>query len=374
MSSILFVTWDGGGNVPPAVALATELGHRGHTIRFLGHAAQRTALEAAGFEVVPTRHMRPFVGLDRHSPFEMMATFGDRGAGRDLLDACRSHPTDLAVVDAFAFGALDAARRAGIRYVVLEHAHDAYLRRTILGGPMGLNLRLRGLHPRQCLRSAELRLLLTLPELDPVPTPPANLRQVGPVAPWAPREPSGPAVLLSLSTFGFPGQADVLQRLVDATDGLGARVVVTTGPVVDPARLRVRDGVEVHRWLPHAEVMPQMTAMAGHGGHGSTTAALAHDLPLLVLPMDPLTDQPMMGRALAAAGAGRSLSRKASVPAIRDALAALLADGPHRAAAARLGASIRARDAVTEGADALETVLRERGNAAPARGRRAARP
>jgi UDP:flavonoid glycosyltransferase YjiC (YdhE family) len=180
-------------------------------------------------------------------------------------------------------------------------------------------------------------------------------------------------VLLSLSTFGFPGQEAVLQRLIDATAGLGARVVVTTGPVVDPARLRRRADVEVHRWLPHAEVMPQMTAMAGHGGHGSTTAALAHDLPLLVLPMDPLTDQPMMGRAVEAAGAGRRLHRKASVADIRDALAALIADGPHRAAAARLGASIRARDAVAEGADALEAVLREGASAAPARGRRAAR-
>ena len=34
MSEILFVTWDGGGNVPPALGIATELAARGHTVRF----------------------------------------------------------------------------------------------------------------------------------------------------------------------------------------------------------------------------------------------------------------------------------------------------------------------------------------------------
>ena len=38
-------------------------------------------------------------------------------------------------------------------------------------------------------------------------------------------------------------------------------------------------------------------------------------------------------------------------------LAALLADGPHRAAAARLGAAIRANPGATRGADALEAAL-----------------
>ena len=374
MSSILFVTWDGGGNVPPATALARELVRRGHEVRFLGHPSQEERLAAAGFEVVPARHVRRFVGVEPHSPLDMIATFGDRGAGRDLRDATTSRPTDLAVVDAFAFGALAAARRADVPYVVLEHAHDAYYRRTILGGPMGVSLRLRGLRPGRTLRDAALRLLLTLPELDPVPSPPANLLQVGPVAPWSPLTRTGPAVLISVSTFGYPGQAEVLQRLVDATDGTGARVVVTTGPVVDPAELRLRDDVEVHRWLPHSEVMPQMSLMVGHGGHGSTTTALAHELPLLLLPMGSLSDQPMMGRALEAAGAGIALPRDTDVTDLRAAMMTLLADGPHRAAAARLGAAIRATDAVRDGADAVESVLRDRARREPARGRPAARP
>jgi UDP:flavonoid glycosyltransferase YjiC (YdhE family) len=51
VATYLFVTWDGGGNVPPAVAIAAELRRRGHAVRFVGHASQRAALEAHGFEV-----------------------------------------------------------------------------------------------------------------------------------------------------------------------------------------------------------------------------------------------------------------------------------------------------------------------------------
>ena len=52
MAEIVVVTWDGGGNVPPALAIAAELAARGHGIRVLGHRSQRDAIEAAGFTPV----------------------------------------------------------------------------------------------------------------------------------------------------------------------------------------------------------------------------------------------------------------------------------------------------------------------------------
>ena len=38
MGRILFVTWDGGGNVPPVLALADRLRSRGHAVRAMGSA------------------------------------------------------------------------------------------------------------------------------------------------------------------------------------------------------------------------------------------------------------------------------------------------------------------------------------------------
>lgn len=355
MSEILFVTWDGGGNVPPATSVARELQSRGHAVRFLGHARQREPLTAAGFEFVEPAHARRFSALDKNSPFAIMAAFGDTGMGRDLLAAVAARPADLVVIDCLMFGALDAARAAGLRYAVLEHLYDGFHRRGILGGPMGLNLRLRGLRPQRALAAAGARILTTLPELDPVPTPPANLRRVGPVVEVAPRTTdAGPTVLVSLSTFGFPKMGSSLQAVVDATEGLDARVVVTTGPAIDPASLRVRAGVEVHRFVPHVELMPSATLFVGHGGHGSTMQALAHDVPVVLMPMDRMTDQPVVARSLEAAGAGRTVAKNASATALAPVLAGMLADGPHRAAAARLGAGIRALPGAILGADVVE--------------------
>ena len=54
-------------------------------------------------------------------------------------------------------------------------------------------------------------------------------------------------MLVSLSTFAFPGMAECLQRLLDATAALDARVVVTTGPARRPRALRTAANHELHR-------------------------------------------------------------------------------------------------------------------------------
>ncbi|MEP9383896.1 glycosyltransferase [Nocardioides sp. KR10-350] len=364
MAELLFVTWDGGGNVAPALAVARELQARGHRVRFLGHAVQSEELAAAGTEVVPAPHARPFTRASEPSAAGMLAAFADRGLARDLTAELARRPADLVVVDALMFSALDAVRRAGVAYVVLEHFLDSYYEEGCLGSPLAMLLRFRGLAPRTAVRGARARIVTALPELDtrhgarglthvgPVVGP-----VVDPVVGGARRDGYGPAVLVSLSTFGYRGMAEVLQRIVDGTAGLGVRVVVTTGPLLDPARITAYDGVEVHRHVPHTELMPEMSLVVGHGGHGTTMQALAHDLPVLLLPLYARSDQPWVARAVERAGAGRSLPRDSPPAAIAAAAAALLEEGAHRAAAARLGAAIRGMPGAAGGADAVELAL-----------------
>lgn len=362
MAEILFVTWDGGGNVSPALGIGHELRARGHRVRFLGHPAQSESLSVAGMEVLPSHHARAFSGVEPQSPLSLIAAFGDRGMGRDLLAAVADRPAGLVVVDCLMFGALDAARHAGLRYAVLEHFYDDYYEHGCLRGPLGLSLKLRGLAPRRALASAKVRVVTTVPELDQPVRPTPSLVRTGPVvehAPVAPGRYSDQMVLISLSTFAFAGMTDCLQRLIDATARLDARVVVTTGPAVDPADLRVPHGVEVHRFVRHVELMPQASLLIGHGGHGTTMQALAHDLPVVVMPMNDLSDQPLVGKSVENAGAGRVVPKKASVADLACVIATLLADGPHRLAAARLGEAIRSSPGASRGADALEAALHD---------------
>ncbi len=357
MAEIVVVTWDGGGNVPPAFAIAAELAARGHAIRVLGHRSQRGDIEAAGFPAVRAREMREFTVGATHSGRELIATFGDRGTGRDLAAELARHPADLVLVDALTIGALEAVRAGGVRYAVLEHFFDGYYQ-SLLRGPLGLALRARGLRPSRAVRDAAVRVITSLPELDRV-RPSGTVRQVGPVVSWRPRVPAEPTVLVSLSTFGYAGMRERLQQALDACGELPARVVVTTGPHIDPSSLRAPAGVELHRYVPHEELMPRASVVVGHGGHGTAMRALAHDAPVVVLPMDPRSDHRMVGRSIERAGAGRVVPAAAGSEAIAEAVGALLADGPHRVHAARLGARVRASAGAAGAAETLEAALPE---------------
>jgi UDP:flavonoid glycosyltransferase YjiC (YdhE family) len=292
----------------------------------------------------------------------MMALFSDKAIGADTVAEARRVPTDVVVVDCMLIGALRACADAGLTYVTLEHLFDGYLRRGWLKSPMGLAAKAKGLRPRASWDSASLTVVASLPELDPGHArahPDATL-WTGPVlTPPAPHDLGShdPAVLVSLSTYNFAGMAASLQNIVDATAGLDARVVVTTGPVVDPSDLHLSANHEVHRFVPHDLLMPEMSLVIGHGGHATTMRALAHDLPLVVMPMHPLLDQPVVGRRIEAAGAGRMVKKRASAEKLRPVVEELLGDGPHRRAAARLGEEIRRLDGTRAAATRVESLV-----------------
>ncbi|MFL6061561.1 MAG: glycosyltransferase [Marmoricola sp.] len=354
MSTLLFVTWDGGGNVPPLLGIAAEVQRRGHTVHVLGHAAQRDTVTAAGLPFTAYATAPPFTSARNNPPWTLAATWGGAALGRDVLAAASELGADLVVVDCLLPAAMQALRRGGIRYAVVEHLFDGFLTR-LRKGPLGAMVRLHGVRWSEALEGAEARLVASVPRLDPGAgaATPANLAWTGPVVTGSPAAPEEPTILVSLSTYAYSGLRQSLQRVLDACAEQQAKVVVTTGPHVDPAELRLPANAEAHRWVPHAELMPRVSMVVGHGGHSTTMLALTHDLPLLVLPMHPLVDQPMVGAAVEAAGAGRRMAKKSSPKALGPVIAELLGDGPHRAAAARLGAEIRAMDGTAAGAEAV---------------------
>ncbi|WP_326555157.1 glycosyltransferase [Micromonospora sp. NBC_01813] len=364
MSDLLFVTWDGGGNVPPAIGVAAELLSRGHRIRFLGHHQQAAEFESQGFAFTPYQAGRSFSSVEANSPATMISLFSTPGFGRDLLAEVARQPVDLVVIDCLLLSALRSAERAGLRHVALVHCFYEYLRGGWSRGPVGLFARLRGYRPVHSWSAADLTLVATLRELDPAArrSLPKGMLYTGPILPApalpAPVPPARqaeepPAILVSLSTTNFPGQPQALQAILDAVADLPARVIVTTGPAVDPDLLHAPGNAELHRFVPHDEVMPRVSLLIGHGGHATTMRALAHDLP-----MHPMLDQSMVGRAVQDAGAGRLVRKDARPAELRTTIAEVLADDTLRQGAQRLGRQIRDSQGAATAADALESLLR----------------
>jgi UDP:flavonoid glycosyltransferase YjiC (YdhE family) len=87
--------------------------------------------------------------------------------------------------------------------------------------------------------------------------------------------------------------------------------------------------------------------------------------------MHPMLDQPMVARSVEAAGAGRVVGKGATAEELSPVIASLLGDGPHRVAAARVGAEIRSLPGAAGAAERIEGLVPDGAGAPP---RPAARP
>lgn len=164
-------------------------------------------------------------------------------------------------------------------------------------------------------------------------------------------------MLLSLSTVWFDGQQEAMQRILDALGELPVEAIATIDRSIAAEDLRLPPNVQARGFVPHVEVMAQASLAIGHGGHATTMLALAHDLPLLVVPQQPMLDQPMIGEAVAAQGAGIVLTQEASVEELREAIGKLLQDGSYARAAASIGARLRTQDGAARAADRIEALV-----------------
>jgi UDP:flavonoid glycosyltransferase YjiC (YdhE family) len=200
------------------------------------------------------------------------------------------------------------------------------------------------------------QLVFSLPELEGGVSLPDNVRHVGPAfelvddEPWTP--PPGPVVVVNLGTTDM-GERPILQKVLDACAGLDVRVVATVGPHLDPSSFSVPPNAVVTPLRPHATLLPHADLFVGHAGHGGIMAALAHGVPMVLVPLD--RDQPHNASRASAAGAAVIVDTGAPLPAYAGTIDAALRTPSLRDAAARLSQSIAALDGAP--ADEVESLL-----------------
>ena len=327
----------------------------------LGHAVQRAAIERAGLPFTSISRGRDYVSAHPRGTIDgvlgLTALFADRGIAADALDVLERWPADIVVVDCLLWGTLQALEEAAVPVVSLVHSSAAYFERNARG-PVGLLARLRGADAARALRGTSGELVTTRADFEPGPRPDREVH-TGFVWQGAPIEAVAqqrPQVLVSFSTTTFPGQARALQRVLDALGERPVDAIATTG-AVDPSTLRAADNVRIERRIDHSELLPTTSLVIGHGGHATTARALGHGIPLLIMPMHPLMDQPAIGRAVQRLGVGAMLPKSASVSRIQAEVRRLLADSPVQDAARRFGVEVRERDGASVAADALHRLV-----------------
>lgn len=367
---ILFVFAGGSGHAEPLVPLARAATDAGHDVAFGGRPAIVATFRARGFAVFPLGRDAlveriPLRPLDQAREDRL---FRDGFAGwiaRERLDAvlklCGAWRPDVLVCDETDFGAMIAAEQLDLPHAtVLSIAAGSFVRAALVAAPLDALRAEGGLPPDPAVEMPARHLVLSPfpPSFrDPAFPPPAAMHGFRALTP-RPRNPHArPTVYFTLGTVFNVESGDLFTRVLAGLRDLPVDVVVTVGPHVDPGELGPQpEHVRVERYLPQEEVLPGCDAVVTHGGSGSVLGALAHGLPLVVVPMG--ADQPLNAARCEALGAGRVLDTLRANPAdVRDAVASVLDDPSYRRAAERLRDEIAALPGPAEALKLIEALV-----------------
>lgn len=144
-----------------------------------------------------------------------------------------------------------------------------------------------------------------------------------------------------------------------ALAGAGIQVVAAVTAAQRGLVGDVPDGVRIVVDAPLRQVVPHCDAVVAHGGAGTLLTTLRAGLPSLLVPQ--LPDHAGHAGRLLAAGAGEVLTRDEATPErVVAEVGRLVTDGPHRAAARRLQAEMRAQPAPAEVVGALRRLAARR--------------
>ena len=360
-SRFLIATWDGAGNLPPERTLVRELVRRGHEVHVVSHdsTADRFRSDGAIVHRYETADQvtaaQPF---PRDREFAMLSAqvFESEALAADLLALAHAIGPDACLVDFMLLRGLARLLEEDVPVGVLYHSMflDA-----LLGRLDPAWRRSRGAFTGRSLAEFfdRLPLVLVFSYRQLADRAPAeSVHFVGPIrAPAAeqssPRGDGKPFILTSLST-GFMDQADLLQTIVDAAADLPARMLVTTGPSLDPSGSRVPPNVEMRTFVAHDEVLPGADLVITHGGHGTIAAAVGSGVPLLCIPCG--RDQPLVAARLEQLGLAVALPREAKRTQIRSAIERLLGDAGAKLRARSFAAGLDPFGDVGQAADLVE--------------------
>ena len=402
MTRILAYTSPALGHLFPMTPLLLELRSRGHHVHVRTLAGQVERMQSLGLDASATDPRIEAIenvdwrsGNARAALASVVSTFVARGEydAPDLEQAIADQQPDLLIVDINAWGASVAAEASGLPYVVfspytppirsvgtppfgpgfkplpglLGRVRDGLLRPLVMGaaekamGPGIAKLRAaRGLAPVESadafFRRAPLMLVATAEPFEYHHEDwGADIMMIG-ASSWEPpaEVPSWlddidrPLVLVTTSSE-FQDDGILVRTALEALADEPVNVVATM-PAGVPDDLVVPANARVEPFLPHGPLLDKAAVAITHGGMGATQKALAHGVPVCVVPFG--RDQLEVAMRVEVSGSGTRLPRK-KLDAER--LRTAVREAMRRAEGARRVADgYRATGGVSAAADTIE--------------------
>jgi UDP:flavonoid glycosyltransferase YjiC (YdhE family) len=359
---ILFTFAGGNGHFEPLVPIARAANAAGHIVAFAGQAVMLPVIEAAGFTAFATAgatlsstpERLPLLKLDLEREDRDLREGFVRRLARQRADAvlalCAEWQPDLIVCDEIDFGAMVAAERLDLPYAtVLVIAAGSFVRKQVVGQALNELRAEHGLSPDPDLTMLSRYLILSpFPSSfrEPAFPLPATAHTIRPLtldaaqndaaSPWIAYPNHAPIVYFTLGTVFNVESGDLFERVLAGLRDLPINVIATVGREIDPAELGPQPAnIRIERYIPQSSILPHCAAVVSHGGSGSVIGALAHGLPMVLIPMG--ADQPLNAARCEALGVACVLNAVESAPGtVREAVSNVLADPNYRRAAERL--------------------------------------
>jgi UDP:flavonoid glycosyltransferase YjiC (YdhE family) len=175
---------------------------------------------------------------------------------------------------------------------------------------------------------------------------------------WPAREDWPERLVVAYTSTAPWGSRRVVETMARAANDVGAAFWCVTTAAGAPEQ--VSDRFSVVAYLPFDEVLPHTDALVFHGGQGTALASLHYGVPSLVAAGDHY-ERGYNARRLEELGAGRAFELYDLVPSkLRHALAALVEDPAHRAAARRLQGEVRSHAGADAAVDAVDELVGSR--------------
>ena len=375
----------GAGHLNPLLAFLAAAERRGHETLVVGPPALREMVERAGYpfgaggeppetEVAPIRERLPVAPPPEGSVLANGELFG-RLATAAMLPGmeriCGEYLPDLVLRDPAEYASAVLADRLDLRCAQVAISLADVEAGAITVAAPALEQHQRGLVEK--LRASPY--LSRFPRsLDPSPFP--NTLRFHEPAP-APGEPlpswwgrsEAPLVYMTFGTV-LPYMSianDVFRTAIDAVAGIEVRALLTVSRGFDRSSLEpIPANVHLEAWVDHAQVLAEADLVVCHGGSGTVFGALAHGVPVLVVPL--FADQFENGRRVVESGAGLNIqaehaddmSLRGSISAhrarqIADGIKRALATASYRLQASRIAAEMAATSPVDDVLDDLLT-------------------
>jgi UDP:flavonoid glycosyltransferase YjiC (YdhE family) len=378
------------GNFLPLTPVAQALIAAGHDVAFAAPEFLRPTVERAGIRWLRAgieRDDSELTALEAHrrelhgrafvqfSIEQIFAGILPRRLVPDLLALSETWRPDVFVHDSREFGSMIAAELLGVPHAKVEvHAagEQPYKMPTLAGALRQLRQTF-GLADRPALEWMEQYLVLApFPAVlmtEGIPLPPTAhfFRALPADAPdqalptWIDDRGSRPLVYVSLGTlFSNQRGLDIFPKLLEGLHHVDVDVVTTVGTVLDPAVFGLQpEHIHVERFLPLQALLPHCSFVLFHGGSGTLSHAIAHGLPMVIVPLG--ADQPDNAARCAELGVSRTLDQDQLTPEhIREVTLDMLRTPGYRQAATRLQDEFERLPRVDLAVELLERLARER--------------